>query len=140
MRFSDGYVYWTEGEKFQITRNFSNTEFECPWSFVSTREQQISVELVAGLQWVRDRLGCPLIITSGYRSPEYQENLYLRLGRTPIKTSQHTMGNAADITVRDDHDRPKLQSLVDTYFLARGYANSFIHVDTRTDKERTWTY
>jgi hypothetical protein len=45
------------------------------------------------LQPVRDHFGKPLIITSGYRSPE----LCLKIGSTT--TSQHTKGQASDFEI-----------------------------------------
>jgi zinc D-Ala-D-Ala carboxypeptidase len=45
------------------------------------------------LQPVRDNFGKPLIITSGYRSPE----VCLKVGSTT--TSQHTKGQAADFEI-----------------------------------------
>jgi flagellar protein FlgJ len=140
MRFEDGYVYWTEGEQFNITKNFRNTEFECAWTHAD--EQKISVELVAGLQWVRNRLGKPIKINSGFRTQAYQDDLYRRLGRKPLtQVSQHVLGNAADIGINsDDTLFSSFDRLVTMQFRSRGYASNFIHVDIRSDKERTWEY
>lgn len=51
------------------------------------------LELATALEIVRERLGCPIVITSGYRSPALNEAV------GGAKGSAHLMGHAADITV-----------------------------------------
>jgi len=52
----------------------------------------ISLILAPGLQRVRDHLQAPILVSSGYRSPE----LNIRVGSGP--SSQHVEGLAADFT------------------------------------------
>ncbi len=47
------------------------------------------------LQPIRDRLGKPMIITSGYRCPELNKKV------GGVSTSQHTKGQAVDFYVKD---------------------------------------
>ena len=50
------------------------------------------------LQPLRDKLGCPVIITGGYRSQTLWQKLK-DLGRNPAKNSQHLTGQAVDLQV-----------------------------------------
>ncbi len=74
----------------ELTKSESATRFGI--SNEPTEEALSNLQKLAThiLQPVRDHFGKPLIITSGYRSPE----LCLKIGSTT--TSQHTKGQAAD--------------------------------------------
>jgi len=72
---------------FKLTRNFALHEFESP----DTHEVKIIPELVLLLQKVRDRIGKPIQITSGYRTPEHNRAV------GGAKASYHMKGMAADI-------------------------------------------
>lgn len=50
------------------------------------------------LQPLRDIVGCPVIVTGGFRSHALWQKLK-DLGKNPSKTSQHLIGQAADIDV-----------------------------------------
>lgn len=50
------------------------------------------------LQPLRDIVGCPVIVTGGYRSKALWQKLK-DLGKNPSTTSQHLIGQAADIDV-----------------------------------------
>jgi len=59
----------------------------------------IDLRLVSFLDYFEDRFQQPIIIISGYRSPEYNENLRAK-GRLTAKASLHMEGMAADIQMR----------------------------------------
>jgi len=81
------------GVNFKLTENFSLLEFKCP--HCSRVKLSPGFEaLVMGLQGLRSHLGKPVIITSGYRCPEYNATLE---GAAPA--SLHVQGIAADIYV-----------------------------------------
>ena len=77
----------------ELTKSESATRFGI--SNEPTEEALSNLQKLAThiLQPVRDHFGKPLIITSGYRSPE----LCLKIGSTT--TSQHTKGQAADFEI-----------------------------------------
>ena len=54
----------------------------------------IDSELIEVLEDVREHFKAPVIITSGYRTPEYNAKV------GGVKNSQHTKGTAADIQVK----------------------------------------
>jgi len=65
----------------------------------SGSSDHIALRLVSFLDYFEDRFHQPITIISGYRSPEYNENLRAR-GRLSAKASLHMEGMAADIQGR----------------------------------------
>ena len=70
--------------------NFKLSEFQSP----DTGEVKIDSVLAAKLQQLRDKVGKPVIVTSGYRTPEHNR----RIGGAT--NSFHMQGLAADIVVK----------------------------------------
>lgn len=95
-----------------ITKNFSLSEFarcreglqDLPYEV----EHAITYRLAPKLQYLRDRIGRPIRITSGYRSEAYNA----RIGGS--KTSRHVYGLAADIDVANMGADELAQLVVDT--------------------------
>lgn len=82
--------------KARLTRNFMLEEFLKLSVYPDdVPGLQIIVNLQYGvstiIQPVRDAIGCPIIINSGYRSPEHNAAV------GGVKNSQHLIGCAADI-------------------------------------------
>lgn len=134
---SNDYFVWHRGEVKQLSTHFTSVEFSCPCSNRTCTLQRISKDLVANLETVRQSLGVPVRITSGYRCSAYQAELKARGYETAVGVSQHELGNAADVRCLAKHD--ELVSLCEGLFDAVGVARSFVHVDTRAGKRR-WTY
>lgn len=65
----------------------------------SGSSDHIALRLVAFLDYFEDRFQQPINIISGYRSPEYNENLRAQ-GRLAARASLHMEGMAADIQMR----------------------------------------
>lgn len=84
----------------KLTRNFNLEEF---LKLSSHPDNVPSMQVVCNLQYgvstilqpVRDALGCPIIINSGYRNPEYNKSV------GGVANSQHLTGCAADIRPKD---------------------------------------
>lgn len=88
-----------------ITPHFRVHEFDCkdgtpyPEQWIAERLQP----LANALERIRTKIGLPLSIVCGYRSPEYNQRLRMRglkseRGATGVALhSQHTEGRAADI-------------------------------------------
>ena len=70
-------------------KNFSLEEFACK----HTGENNISHELIDKLQLLRDKVGFPLIINSGYRSKEHP------IEAAKEKPGIHAEGLAVDVKV-----------------------------------------
>ena len=73
----------------QLSKNFNEMEFACR----HCGQVHVEPELVAKLQTLRDSLGRPITVTSGYRCPIHNRNIG---GATQ---SRHMQGQAADLTV-----------------------------------------
>ena len=84
----------------------------------------------------------PFIITSGYRTKEYNKDLIKR-GYKASRNSSHLKGLAADISVKDSRQRfIVINSLLLAGFTRLGISDTFIHVDLDTEKSQNviWTY
>ena len=106
--------------------SFSPQELACR----GTGKLLIVPEAMDKLQALRDRLGAPLIVTSGYRSPEHNRTVG---GAT---RSRHMQGLAFDVSM-DNHDPDEYIAAA----LAVGFngigtypRQNFVHVDQRRDR------
>lgn len=109
---------------------FDTREFASPDGAESPfGEYVVSPKLLKLLNKLRDQYGKPLVVNSGYRSPEHNATV------GGVKNSQHVLGLAADIrpTVENMADLPNLQRLAHKLNGAGGvgYYNTFVHVDVR---------
>jgi uncharacterized protein YcbK (DUF882 family) len=78
-----------------MTANFNLNEFRSKCGADVPKELVPNAIAVAtNLQVLRDEIGLPITITSGYRSPAHNR----RVGGSP--NSQHMQANAADIQVK----------------------------------------
>ena len=78
----------------QLEKNYNLKEFECKDGTVVPKEYMSNVEeLARNLQILRDHIQEPIIVISGYRSPEYNKKC------GGVKRSQHLLAKAADIIV-----------------------------------------
>lgn len=125
------YHIWNKGDKFKLTDHFNSSEFECPCS--KCTEQRISKELLEKLEVLRIEHNKPIKVNSGYRCSDHN----IAIGGAP--KSSHVDGNAADINSKD---LDSLYSSCEKHFSAvgDGRKKGFIHIDTRADKQRRWTY
>ncbi|WP_200950781.1 glucosaminidase domain-containing protein [Arthrobacter sp. Soil762] len=103
---------------------------------------RISPALVAALQKIRDRVGRPVRITSGYRSWQRNVAVYSQ-ARPPKKPtlSRHCSGQAADITVAGMSGLEIAKAAVDVLGdgIGVGIGAGFTHIDVR-GKWTVWTY
>lgn len=121
----------------QITKNFTREEFDCndgtevPSIFIP------NIFLLANnLQVLRDDIGEPLHINSGYRTPGYNKKV------GGVKSSQHLKAKAADITAKS-YTPKKLAARIEKLIKAGkmkqgglGIYPGFIHYDIRGKKTR----
>lgn len=115
-----------------LTANFSRHEFRCK---CGCGFDDVSPDLVKGLQQLRDLCGRPVIVNSACRCPEHNR----RVGGAA--KSRHLEGKAADIVIRGLTPRQMadLAEQIDVFqkgailiYPARG----FIHVDVRGARVR----
>lgn len=76
----------------RLTANFTKAEFDSKdGAPMPLQVLQNVKKLAENLQKIRDRIGMPITITSGYRSPRHNRNVGGKI------RSMHLTGNAADI-------------------------------------------
>lgn len=99
-----------------------------------------NIKLLANeLQKIRDYFDASVSIISGYRSPEYNDHEMKPRG---AKYSQHKLGKAADIVVRDftpDQVADQIERMINEGILKQGGLgryNTFTHYDIRGEKAR----
>lgn len=121
----------------QLTENFNINEFACKDGTPVPDELECNVIVLAqNLQILRDYLGEPLRLNSGYRTPEYNK----RIGGA--KNSQHVLAKAADITAKSKTPR-QLANIIEKLIAAGqmkqggiGVYPGFCHYDIRGTKAR----
>ena len=115
--------------------NFKASEFVCKGS----GSLNMDPDYLDKLQALRTAYGRPMVISSGYRSPEYNN----RISSTG-KTGPHTTGKACDIVVAgvDAYDLLQIAFLMGFGGIGSNqtgpWSKRFIHLDTLG--KRHWTY
>ena len=128
---------YDKGSHEKLSLNFSVFEFDCPCK--NCKETIVHPDLVAKLQALRDSVATTVLITSGYRCESHQKELE-SLGYETVRNSQHLIGMAADVCVRNRTGKDLEILARKAGFQAVGVAKSWIHVDLRFDKDRRWKY
>lgn len=112
-----------------LSESFAVREFACK---DGSDTVLIDTALVGYLQRIRNWAGSPVIISSGYRSPEHNASI------GGARSSYHTKGRAADIYVKD---RKKSIQEIACYAQAIGVPgieknedSNYVHIDTRPNK------
>lgn len=121
----------------KLTKDFSKKEFDCKDGSEMPASVLANIKLVANeLQIVRDYIGKPIVINSGYRSPNYNKKV------GGAKNSQHLLGKASDIRIAGK--TPLEIYLILEHLIAigkikqggLGLYNTFVHYDIRGFKTR----
>ena len=117
--------------------NFSEEEFACS----HTGEVKMLPEFMARLQRLRTAYGKPMVITSGYRSPEHP------LEADKKKPGVHTLGCAADVAVHGQDAYLLVKHALECGFTGIGVSQRpgkprFIHLDLLQEEPRPniWSY
>lgn len=121
----------------KLTKNFSLSEFECKSGAAVPDDLLPNIKKLAeSLQVLRDDIGLPIKINSGYRSPEHNKKI------GGVKNSQHTKGTAADIAISGVSPREirrRLEILIKSDKMLQGGIgaySTFTHYDIRGYKAR----
>ena len=121
----------------KLTKNFRKNEFDSKDGATMPCEALVNVcRLANQLQVLRNKLGKPIIINSGYRSPSHNK----RVGGA--KHSQHLLGNAADIRVQGMTPKDvvkEIEKLISSGEMMQGgigVYRGFVHYDIRGIKAR----
>ena len=127
----------TKAEDWEKIKYFKKEEFLCKCSMCE-RDQGINFILVQILDSMREELGFPFKITSGFRCPKHPQAKGMK--------SSHARGYAVDILVSSSVRRFKLLE----YVLKRGTITrigigmDFVHLDIDDSPDKAqrvmWTY
>ena len=110
---------------------FNLSDFNCQ----ETGENEMDLDFIRDLDELREACGFPFIITSGYRSPRHS------IEAKKEKPGMHAYGIAADIQVRDGHERMLIVwKAIKMGFSGIGVAKTFVHVDRRNSTPVMWVY
>lgn len=121
-------------------RHFKLREFDSPDATGSGRMMDPS--FLRLLDEARDCAGIPFVITSGFRTVDYNRELIAK-GLPASRNSSHLLGLAADIEVTNSQDRfIIIDSLMEVGFTRLGIGKNFIHcdIDEMKPENRIWTY
>lgn len=121
----------------RLEKNFNLSEFRCKDGTDVPDELLLNVKKLAiELQKLRDLLGLPIKINSGYRTPSYNRKI------GGAKNSFHVQAKAADIVVTDITPK-QLHAKIEKWieqgklnFKGVGLYDTFVHVDVRDRKAR----
>lgn len=121
---------------FNDYKYFTKEEFECK----NTGNCLMQKDFMDQLTILRETIGRPFIISSGYRDPSHP------IEARKKKPGQHTKGNAVDLLVNGPHAYEIIkEAMAMGVFKGIGFqqkgahSTRFIHLDTRTEPA-VWSY
>lgn len=123
-------------------RYFEPREFDSP-DAPGSGERFMFLPFVMMLDELRDKVGFPLVISSGYRTPEHNAKV-----SDTGRCGPHTTGRAADILVRGTRAYAVLEAALELHFTGIGIKQKgdmdtrFIHLDTADNpcRPNVWSY
>jgi len=114
----------------KLSKHFSKSEFECKCG--CGEEFEVDKELLILLDNIREMIGTPITVTSGYRCKKHNDSVGSN------ERSQHRKGTAADLVV--DEVPPTVIANIAEYLLLEsggiGRYETFTHVDVRDGSAR----
>lgn len=111
---------------FQLTEHFNLMEFQCKGADCCGNVVKISSRLVAMLEALRQELGVPFVINSGYRCPVHNKRV------SDATNSYHVRGMAVDIACPQGLTTGEFGELcLKSGFTGVGVYPTFVHVDVR---------
>ena len=112
---------------------FRLEEFNC----THTNLNCMDLAFIHRLDELRERVGFPMIVTSGYRDATHPAEAR----KAEPGTGTHCQGIAADIKVSNSFERMNLvHEALKLGFNGIGIAKTFIHIDDRQTTPVMWTY
>ena len=116
----------------QLTENFKLSEFRCRDGSDVPEDLLENVQLLAeNLQVLREHIGRPIRVISGYRSPKYNRKI------GGARKSKHMKAKAADIVVKGMNPTELREIIINLIKEGKikkggvGLYRSFVHYDTR---------
>lgn len=127
-------------------RHFSPSEFACQCGKCPSDGTEMSLDFVSKLDDLRERMGFPFIVTSGYRCPAHNQAV-----STTGPDGPHTTGRAVDLHLYGVQAHQLLRhSILGGWFSGIGFNQRgpdnerFIHLDDLEESHHprpwVWTY
>ena len=113
-------------------KHFRLEEFNC----THTNRNEMDHEFLVKLDELREKVGFPFRITSGYRDATHPAEAR----KKEPGTGTHCQGIAADIAVSNGFERMNLVHEAIKMGFSIGVAKTFVHVDSRKTTPVMWTY
>ena len=113
-----------------LSKHFNRSEFECK---CKCGFDTVDAELITVLEDVRAYFNSPITINSGSRCKKHNK----AIGGKP--SSQHLLGKAADIAVKDVSPDKVFSYFIEKYLdkYGKGCYTNFSHIDVRS-KHAVW--
>ena len=118
---------WEKMNNIQISKNFKLREFQCK---DGSQLVKLDSQLLIKLQKLRDLIGKPIIIASGYRTQQYNKKV------GGVDDSLHLEGKASDIRINGMSPSQIKRYAEQVGFSGIGIYKSFLHLDIRKTKAR----
>lgn len=116
-------------------KHFRREEFNC--THTGTGGEHMDHEFLVKLDELREKVGFPFRITSGWRDATHPAEAR----KKEPGTGTHCQGIAADIAVSNGFERMNLvHEALKMGFSGIGVAKTFIHIDDRKTTPVMWTY
>ncbi len=115
-----------------LSRNFSEWEFRC---HCGCGEVLVDPRLVEALQLLRDKIGHPITVISGYRCFFHNRDV------GGVSDSQHLLGRAADVVVKGlepETVATVAEDIPEFKHGGIGRYDDFTHLDVRQDGSARW--
>ena len=119
------------GRDYKVSRNFELRELA---SKDRANLVLLHPALILGLQTIRDHVGKPIRVSSGYRSPEHS------IERRKANPGTHSQGIAADIRVKPEDRYRFIKLAYELGFTGIGVSNRFVHLDISKTRSAIWSY
>lgn len=115
-------------------KHFEMSEFACKCCG-RLPDNGMNAVLLEKLDLLREKLGKPIIVSSGYRCPSHNAEV------GGVSNSQHVQGTACDIYADVDVETlARLAEEVGFDGIGRYYNDGFVHVDCRSNGTEPNTY
>ena len=114
----------------RLAKDFTLSEFDCP----CCKKVMLHPKLLSKLIELRNTLERPVIVTSGYRCPKYNQEV------GGVISSYHCIGLASDVMVKDVDLLVLLEICENLDFKGIGFyeKKNFLHLDVRPTKRARW--
>jgi len=128
---------YKRGSNTKLGKYFNSNEFDCHCGQCDTT--LVDETLIVRLDILRDAVGAPIVILSGYRCGLRQQQIKDQGLETAKGISTHEEGKAADIYSRGFSGSHLAFKAKESNFKRVGVAFNWIHVDVKPG-EATWYY